>query len=320
MNKIAAFFDCPYWATWINAEGLRKYGPPSYQVDTFQIGHLEDSKLRQYDAVYHLYLLGARRSTHIRRLAACVASHAWCYQYNTPTDWRTRGVNKSRNSTTGRAVVGQLDVAVCRSNEIQAWCSKYAKKSATIPAGVDLDLWRTKPRPIRTKLKVGWCGQIAGEPKKDFKGYNEIMEPLMLRLGDRFEWQCNGRDWSQRLSVEEMTDWYADLDIFLTTSPADGTPNCPFQAVAAGCCMLSTDIGQVADWDDARKLGVIGPTFWSPETAATTIDWFSEQLIALDEDRPRIQQIATELRGSVEANYDYRIIAPRILDFICEGL
>ena len=306
-------YDVDGWAQHRHAMGLQKYAPEDIRVDIgSQLQKLQERQA--YDAVYiiNLHSAGAKVG---RRLVSCVASHAWLHKVYGPADWRTRGVNKWRNSVVGAGVLRYPRAVICRNRELEKWARQYCKSVKTIPAGVDTDLFVPQEKTPGGRLVVGWCGQVSGDDRKDFKGYKEILLPLVRRLGSRYRWIINKKDAVSPLSQEDMVEWYNGLDVFLTTASAEGTPNPPFEAAACGVPVIGTPVGQLADWKVWRGACSVSP-YHNEETAEVTINELVEQLARFDEDLGCWADTGEELLASIHEDYSYSVIAPKTLRFI----
>ena len=306
-------YDVDGWAQHRHAIGLQKYAPEDVRVD---IGpQLQKLQERQtYASVYVINLHSARVKSDAR-LVSCVASHAWLHKGYDSADWRTRGVNQWRNSAVGEGVLKNLRAVICRNRELEEWAKQYCRSVKTIPAGVDTELFVPRKRWRHgRRLIVGWCGQVSGDDAKDFKGYKEILLPLVRRLGSRYRWVINTNDATSPLSQDEMVEWYNGLDVFLTTATAEGTPNPPFEAAACGVPVIGTPAGQLADWVVWRGACIVSP-YHNEETAEKTIDEIVLVLTMCED--PECRKDAGEaLLTSIREEYSYSVIAPKTLRFI----
>lgn len=98
----------------------------------------------------------------------------------------------------------------------------------------------------------------------------------------------------------------------------DATPNPPFEAAACGVPVISTDVGQVSDWNDLRLTGMIVPRYRNAAEAASTVDAIAERLAMLEDQRIR-ERISDQLVLSIRQDYCYSKIGPKILEFVCHG-
>lgn len=311
--RVAILADHPSWAQALHAEGLRKHAPTGFSVSTHL---LSDPLPTDAEAVYTINVASCRRIPG-KRVATCVASHAWMHFTNDPQNWRTRGVNPMRNRTVGQKFIENADSVVCRNMALWQWASSVHHNARRIPAGIDTDLWNPVGRQHRhAKLRVGWSGQVNPDMAGRFKGYNEVWLPLKSLLSGRYEFVENSRTAAEALSWTEMADWYRSLDIFICTATAEGTPNGPMCAAACGCAVVSTDVGQIADWAAMHNLGLIVPDYGNEIQAQAVIQAIETRLERLADSLER-QRVADTLVDSIFTEYDYRVLSPKTLAFVC---
>lgn len=312
--RVLIMYDAHGWAQHRHAIGLQKHAGPEFDVTIGLLSHEYD--FAAYDAIYNIYFAAVRPVPGARSVT-CLASHAWMHSSNDPTDWRTRGVNPRRNAENGIICASRADAVICRNEALEAWVKPYARETATIPAGVDTDVFHAVGRVENTsrRLRVGWCGQVSGRPGADFKGYAEVWRPLVASLSERYEFREFSHAADKALSATHMADWYRSLDVFVSTASAEGTPNPPFEAAACGCVVISTDVGQVTDWKELRYQRLVVPTYRNPAEASFTREMITGNLRALESHVMR-QEPMLRLLDSIQRHYSYRVIAPETLKFI----
>lgn len=326
MVRVLLVPDVPGWAQHRHAMGIQKYAPPGIDVTiefNGTVGKLTQPELHCFDAVYYISIYCATRHPQYRRLTGLCASHALMWPRWSSRDWRTNGVTGQRSMELARGMLKHWDGAICRNEELRNAMAEFSPNAVTIPAGVDRTLFHphvgllgrsitSLTRPI--VLQVGFCANIGGE--HNFKGYNEIIVPLMERTSSRMDWKLLTHDYSKALTPDQMREWYQSIDVLLSVSSADGTPNPPFEAAACGCAVIATDVGALTDWQRLRDAGMIVPAYCNAQEAAVTIDAIEGQLLEMSMDRKYAESIGKQLRRSIESEYDYGILAPRILAFI----
>lgn len=313
--RIAILHDHPCWAQAQYSDGLKKYAPSCYDVERHL---LHDFKYSGEDIVYVINLASCRYYGSAK-VVTCMASHAWMHNSYDPGDWRTRGVSVRRNSRVAQRHIRRANVVICRNRKLEKWAQERHKNARYIPVGVDTEIFRPESRVfIEKKLRVGWCGQINPGIEGHFKGYYEIWEPLKAELGDRYEFVENTRIADDALNWHELADWYRSLDVYVTTASAEGTPNGPFQAAACGVPVISTDVGQVADWSMIRNLDMLVPSFGNEDQAATVRKEIAVRLRDMEDPGTR-WSVSQALLESIQKEYCYSVIAPLTLDFIAQN-
>lgn len=325
MSRVLIVPDVYGWAQHRHAIGLQAYAPPECEVRielSSALGSLSNPCIASFDAVYHLSVYSAHRHSAAKRFVGLVASDAIMFSSKDDADWRTLGVTKHRHIGLAKAMLPQWDGAVCRNQGLTRKMAPINRNAVCFPAGVDTRVFHYDPhKHPHDRLVVGWCGNTGNDDRRDCKGHKEIMQPLMEYLGDRYEWRVktNAFDSKDALGVNAMREWYQGLDIFLCTSSADGTPNPPFEAAACGCMVISTDVGCLTDWDVIRKRGLLVPSYGNASEAKNIRSQIVTLLAKADADREWLTVNAWALMHSIQADYSYEVLAPRILDYVLTG-
>jgi len=126
------------------------------------------------------------------------------------------------------------------------------------PSGVDLDLFTPQfPNPAQGEgpLVVGWTGSV-GE-HGDNKGLLDFIQPACDGLADvRLKTVTREADW---LPHEQMPQFYREIDVYLSSSQSEGTPNPVLEAAASGRAVISTPVGIVPMFIDDCYNGFIIP-------------------------------------------------------------
>lgn len=317
--KVGIQFDIEGWAIHGHAQGLQRYAPPGLDVEIRSIAQSDPAWIASNDVTYAMYLGGVNFTARPKRYVACVGSHCWMHERFDPTNWRTRGVNHTRNNANGRATLQKLDAVVCRNQALGRWANRHNHQVAVFPGGVDTAIYNPAGRTeTGGKLRVGFCGQISNNPDADFKGYREIWQPLVEKCGDRYEFVANTETHATRKSQEEMVEFFRWCDVFICASCADATPIPPFQAAACGAVVISTCVGQLADWTLLRRMGLVTTDYGNEQDAQSVVSQVMGRLQML-ESGPIRRQYRERILASIEADYDYHVLAPRTLAFVCEG-
>jgi glycosyltransferase involved in cell wall biosynthesis len=321
MKSVLIVADVKFWAQWRCATGVQKYRPDyQYAVEITDLSGYKNytpDRLAQFDVVHVLYLGSATRRQGIRRLTGMLASHAWMYPELKKNDWRTRGVTQGRCRAVAEQMLPGLDAVVARNGELERFGCKHNPKTRYIPVGVDLEVFKPAERERSGKLRVGWCGQIGG--KTSFKGHAEILVPLMKRLGDACDWQVNTRDAASARSIVDMAAWYQSLDVFLCTASAEGTPNPPVEAAACGVPVISTNVGTIRHWAVLQELGLRVRDYGNQDDADRVVGDMALCLDWLRHNGRYRRECGVVLREWIEREHDYRIVAPKLLEFICNA-
>jgi len=324
MPSVLVRYDVENWAFHRRALGLQRYRRPGDQVTiasdyAYGMGVADG----EYDAVLLCDMTssfpGSRPHCRAGRIVRLVGSHGWLYPEYDPDDWRTKGVN-GRNSNQAASIVEDCDTVVVYSAEQKRFFDSIHSDVRLMPYSIDTNVFR--PRRITAefekcvrRLRVGWCGQLGGG-EGSFKGFVEVMVPVIARLGEQFEWSINHRDFRTALSGPDLAKWYQSLDVFLCTSVAEGGPQTVFEAAACGCVPLSTAVGQVADWRWMRDKSLTTPPPANAEDAARVVGWFVESLRYMDANRQMRDRWSQDAVRAVRRDYDAAELVPQHLAII----
>ena len=320
MAKLLIRYDVENWAVHRRALGLHKYRRSGdHVVPASNEQYASGMADGDYDAVLLCDLTacfpGQRTHNTTKRLVRFVGSHGWMYREPDPNDWRTKGVN-GRNAEEAAGYVQDCDTVTVHNREQKRFFDTIHNDVRLMPYPVDMGTFKPGPskQPGR-KLRIGWCGQLGGGPS-NFKGFVEVMVPLIARLGDRFDWSVNHRDYRTALTAPKLAKWYQSCDVFLCTSTAEGGPQTVFEAAACGCIVLSTEVGQVADW---KWLVNEGLTTMPPRSQADidgTVGWFVKRLKLFDTNRAMLDVVSQGVVRAVRAEYDAAKLVPEHLALI----
>jgi hypothetical protein len=116
--------------------------------------------------------------------------------------------------------------------------------------GVDLSLFPYRPlRPDfwdqNTPLRVGWTGNTNPQYFGSIKGLDLIEQAVKDLPGVILV--KHDRHTMGLIPHEQMSDFYAGIDVYVCMSACEGTPNPILEASASGRAWISTDVGIVTD-------------------------------------------------------------------------
>jgi hypothetical protein len=306
--RIAITYDVPGWAFHQLAAGLAMHAPENAVVS---LVCERDGAICEADIQFYLSWISAPPKNH-SRLATLVTSAGVLYEEYDPEDWNTNIVTDLRNARAAREKLPRFDAVLAANRALYAACSGMTHKTYLTPIGVNDALFRPRPqrRASGGKLRVGWCGNPAG--RRSVKGYQEILLPLMRKLGDaHYSWHVNDRNWTNALTWRELAEWYNDLDVFLCTSINEGSPNTIFEAAACGVTVISTEVGMCDDWGELRQAGLIVPSYKNPAARKVTFERIAELLDSFRRNPENLSVHGAALRASIENRYSWKKLAAR---------
>lgn len=311
--RVLVVSDSDRWAFARRAEAYAAYPPPGWDV---QVAYPSRSRHDEdWAAVFLLDCHGSPTAYGDVRFARLMASHAWLHDF-TSSDWRTRGCNESRCRSKRDKVFGRaMAVAVYNRTQLVE-CASMRNRLVLAPYCPDLAVFSPQNRPVGGgKLRVGWCYQPNGG-LNSFKGISDVLVPVIAAVGDRVEWDVRTPDAACGMGTYPMVAYYRSLDVFLCTSSGEGGPQGPFEAAACGCAVVSTDVGQVSDWDALRNLELIVPTYRNAEEARETVLLMSSLILSLANERDRLEAARERLLADVEENWNAEKACPAQLQEI----
>ena len=186
---------------------------------------------------------------------------------------------------------------------ISGWLAELAEEldagpAHRIPNGIDTDVFREhRPKAQRSSTSVAMMWHEA-----DWKASATGLDALRLvkqrcpdlqvqlfsvyeRPPDLPEWVT----WRPGLRGRSLCDLYNECAVFVSPSLAEGWPLPPAEAMASGCCLVTTDIPGVTDYARAGTTALLAP----PGDAAALADAVA---LALDDDTLRLRLAAAGQR------------------------
>lgn len=241
--RVLIRYDVDGWAFHKRALGLKRYHPEGWEVVIAPDSRVPEST--RWDIALMLDAQADSLMYQNSRVIRHVGSHAWMYDKS--EDWRSRGVNPNRCYKRAHDIASGVHAVGVYNTAQQRFFSKYHNNIILSPYCPDLALFTRDDRKPNDKLRVGWCQQVSGG-LNSFKGLSDVLVPIVATVGNAVDWSVLTPEAKACLATDELVCWYQSIDIFLCTSSAEGGPHGPFEASACGAAVLSTNVGQVADW------------------------------------------------------------------------
>lgn len=329
--NILIVYDVDGWAYHRRALALRRYAPPGYNVAICSgpelAFHLEPDKkhvprIRDSWDVVMLLDLGATGEPYRGgrcRLVRFVGSSLWCHESYRQDDWRTKGVHQHRCLSVARPKLAIAD-AVGVHNEYQRRNLRaFNGNTRVMPYLVDLAVFQNHGRRTWAEgspLRVGWCGQLNGG-RRNPKGFVEVMVPAMTQLSDRdYEWHVNVADANECYDTIALVKWYNEIDVLVCTSTSEGGPQTIFEAAACGCAVISTAVGEAADWQelDHSRMRIACPR--NSQEGVEAVRALVDKLRALQTARHAARTVAGRLEDSIRRKHNAATLSPAQLAFI----
>lgn len=291
------------------ALGIAKYAPCDVDVmDMNDFGKIcrDEHILSKYNGISQCsWTEGSSNLPYKGKLTTWVASHGFDHEF--PIDdksvFQNRIATGLRNRQMFERVAGNFRGILCVSDRI--FRAVDMKRAVRVVPGVDCEQFTLSQLPNKHKIVVGWCGQSGGTTK----GYSEILEPLMGRLGDSVEWNVNTRDHSNAISTEQMIDWYRSIDVFLSTSFSEGFQMPIVEAMACGRPVIATDAGAAREILRDGINGHLVQSYTNSKEAEKLIPIVAGRIMNYSNMRDVMVAHGVNARHTIETEYDWKIRA-----------
>lgn len=328
MKKILLVADCPQWAWGRMAAGIQKHSPDSFDVEvTDQTGlnliiRTDPLRLPQFDGVCHFSWMEAPHHSRsnrlpIRRLTTLIASHGVEYNFPPdPEDLRSQIATKIRNLKKAQVILPRFASVLCVSRRLHEIGVQLTKAAVRVVPGVDHEKFRYMPPVGREKLVVGWCAQKPEDGRNNTKGYREVLVPLMARLSDVCEFRINSRNAREALTMPEMIEWYAGVDVVLSTSCSEGFQTTLLEGASCGRPVVSPMVGGAEELIIAGTNGYLVNEYQNLTGAAQVIEQLEIPLRLYTMRRDILADHGRAARARIEQEYTWARRAPEWLGII----
>lgn len=171
-----------------------------------------------------------------------------------------------------------------------------------------IDMSRFQPvqrvRAPGAPLRVGWAGNRASPAK----GFSELIRPL----GDIPGVELVVRGYSDRnLSLEEMPEFYAGIDVYVCASSTEGNNNSLLEAAATACAIVTSDTGTVPEYLPHDQAALV-----VPRTAAA----FRDAVIRLRDDVGLRHRLGNAAAAAVHPAWSWNTRAEHYRQFLRAAL
>ena len=302
MTIILYVADVQGWAYWHVGQGLKKYAPKCVDVavvDNATFASLTQEMpwtLAHFDAVVQSSWMEACYNVPFNRHVGCLGSHGVEYDYpGNDNDYQQRIVTKLRNRTAASERLPHFNKLLCFNRKLAEAAKQIpgVKPVYCLP-GVDHNVFKPQASRAWNQLRVGWCAQ----PGRT-KGYDEVLTPLIRRLGDKkFMWNVMNLSAQNAVQHSEVAVWQQNNDVFLSTSFSEGCQNTILEAMAVGLPVIATDAGAAREC--VGTTGFIVPNYSNDSEASDTVDRMAKALLMLHEDRGLVRKLGDGARERVE--------------------
>ena len=171
--------------------------------------------------------------------------------------------------------------------------------------GINLSMFKPGQKTKRTRPIVAG----SGDPRPR-KGYDQVEAAIDGLPADTFDYETY---WGRRFTQPQLVEFLQQVDIFVDAHSRGGWCNPVAEAMACGAAVVCTRIGANAGFaQDGETALTVDPDGPISDSLRTGI----ERLLADAELRLRLAQNAQECI----AQFDYELVAPRVLAALAERL
>jgi len=229
VKKLLFLADTPSWVFDSHRREISKRLTPEYETQCVyrDIGFPKDPKF--YDAFDCVYVMDTRlfeRNPPVPRDKTCVGIRC-------EFSWKNEGADKHY----ARYVKDRASVfhVVCRAHQDEF--AKVDPSVLLVQHGIDLRVFNVGERIWRDSgLVVG----VAGNPRSGGdKGFDVVKRACEVA-------GCELK-YAEKLSRDEMADFYRSLDVLCIASASEGQNNPTMEAMACGTPVVSTRVGAAAE-------------------------------------------------------------------------
>lgn len=163
----------------------------------------------------------------------------------------------------------------------------------------------------KRKIIIGWAGNSKWgnwESSEDIKGVHTILKPAVNLLQEQgYNIELKLADSNERLiPIEEMKEFYNNIDIYVCASKTEGGPNPILEAMCSGVPIITTDVGIVNDVLGAKQKEFI--------LKERNIESLASKIKELIENKEKFRKLSDEnLQESKKCDYD--VIAKQFKEF-----
>lgn len=298
--RVLVLADVPTWAWARKARAYQEHLHDQFDITVAYHAYVPD--LRNFDLI-HLFevsqigiLTAVPKSFRPFKAVAGLTAHVW----------RTWGAARMA------AWANEVDALHGNSRLLEADLHQFHHRVFYTPNGVDEKFWhRYIPRDEdwNRPFVIGHVGKP--NPRKGGVFIIEAARKLDLEI------RSIQRTAKVAMKAEEMLEWYQGIDVQVTCSNMDGTPNPMLEAAACACSLISTPIGNMPEFIESGVNGILIPPLPGREQGRAPVheEWADvekmeqgllDALIYLRDHRDAQARMARAARATVEAGWTWR--------------
>ena len=170
--------------------------------------------------------------------------------------------------------------------------SIYKGPTGYIPRGVDPNIFKNTRGywNVGDEFTVGFVGK-----EDSNKGLEDIVKPACERYNLKLE--ANTRNYTNKLSKEEMVEFYNNIHVLVVASSTDGTPNPALEAAACERPIVSVPVGNMPEFIQDGVNGYL---------IKRNIGSFGGKLMYLKENRKIAEEMGKKARQTVLNSWTWK--------------
>lgn len=188
------------------------------------------------------------------------------------------------------------------SQRLLSLFSAHLPSAEYVSHGIDMSRFVpvSRTRAPGTPLRVGWAGNRASPAK----GFSELIRPLAEIPGV----ELVVRGYSDRnLTLEEMPEFYAGIDVYVCASSTEGNNNSLIEAAATACAIVTSDTGTVPEYLPHNVAALV-----VPRTSAA----FREAIVRLRDDAALRESLGAAAAKAVHPAWSWDVRAEHYRAFL----
>ena len=239
MWSVRILYDVPGWAFYHNARDLQKYAPPDFRVTLGEF--LKNSDLPDALGTEPPDFVISSQFPRVEQVRQALDGLGW--NSKLVVFW---------NNGWPQRIQYLAPVLKC-ADLINFFNESYWRHvgkpqgSVCIPLGVDLEVFRNIVPIEKRPRRLLWMGSQINTLVKGFAAIAVPLRNRLIREGFECDFRLVDSFAENKLSRQEMVDWYNTGQAFLCTSFAEGTPNVALEAAACGCTLITTPVGNMPE-------------------------------------------------------------------------
>lgn len=298
--RILLLADVPNWAWDKKADAIIKH-LPQYDIDKSYSNLVPKIDLSQYNAVHYFgWLDGYNVAQKYPYITSAVSSYNYYLSH----------LSKAQKELPRYAAIGAVSTQLYNHLRLNIR-NLRSDKMYICENGVDHEFFVPEIKKPRKKFIVGFVGQLTSgsfnRRPYDMKGYDHILRHVIEQLKpySDIEFKIISNNHLTAISADDMRREYHDMDILMSSSFREGTPNPAFEAASCGIPVISTGVGCIPDLISDGHSGYILPQYDNEREATALISRYVAYILHLYNNRELVTSMGETIRKRIESNWTW---------------